>query len=264
MAARRNHRVTMWKGTPSAKGSGRGSYSSAACPNGINYCSDATAWASCCFDINGTYTIDVNAAFNYLQNAGFYGDLPYIFLGLMQRESSFTPDVIARCPPCCCTEAGVTAVGLLQVVIEAWPQFGVEWLKNPANNCAAAMVILNQQGLGAWTPLNGLDSQSSIDYWRNQVSVGGVIVPPQHGGLVTPDEATPQLTPPAELPPAPAPDPTYPPPYISPDILVPRLDIPGDEFDGFDNIVRYYKRDLPYLVEYDNDLIREITQLTGG
>lgn len=268
----------MWKDQLSGAMSGRGRYATDLCPNGINYCSNETAWASCCYDIYGTYTIDVNAAFNYLQNAGFYGDLPYIFLGLMSRESSFTPDVIAVCDQCCCTEIGVWAVGLLQFeqkghfnlrgALTGIPDMSFErftaWLKDPANNCAGAKYLYDNGGLGHWTPLQGVDSSSSIEYWRSRVAQGGGGTPTEPGISIANDIVTTPQPPPYDLPPAPETEPTPPQPYISPDILVPPLDSPVESFDGFDNLVRYYKRDLPHLVSYDQALIREITQLTGG
>lgn len=253
----RNH-ITM---LPLLQHGQRGSYASAACPGGVNYCDSATAWASCCYDIPGTYSISPQTAFKYLKNEKLSDDECYSFLYLMNRESSFTPDVIAHCPPCCCTEAGVDAVGLLQIVIQAWPQFSVDFLKDPQNNCYAANFVYQRQGWNAWSPLNAALEQSTRDYWRSVVgsssgsgsepgiSVASDIIAgpsqPQQPQIAAAPQATQlQLT-------------TQPIPVTYTDNPAPF----DSSLSGWEAVTRYFTNDIPYYTGYDQHLTVLLNQI---
>lgn len=254
----------MWTQVAGGVTPGRGVYASAACPNGVNYCDNATAWASCCGDIGGSYTITPQAGFQYLRNAGFTAVQAYSMLYLMNRESSFVPDVIAHCPPCCCTEAGVDAVGLLQIVIQAWPQYSIEYLKDPQNNCYAAAHVFQQQGWGAWTPLNAALDPGTIAYWQSVVGGGGtsdsepgtspasdIINSPRAS---SPPPITSSGSQPSVVPPQPTPAPEPP--------NLPALYNAG--MTGFEAIQRWYGNDAAYYTGHDQYLIGVLTQIFGG
>lgn len=151
----------------------------------------------------------------------------------------------------------------MQVFWAQHQEFEYKRLEEPAYNLAAAATIKARNGWGPWNPLpdpNGLLAQTV----KGMLTGGSGATTTEPGVSLAADiQAAPQANA-ATLPPAPQPQPDLPPPYIPPEITIPQLNEAEDGADGFDNIVRYYKRDLPYLVAYDNALIREITQLTGG
>lgn len=248
-----------------AKRAGRSaSYSDAYCPDGVNTCSSATAWASCCGDIVGSYTIDPTIAYRYLRNAGFTAVQSYSMLYLMNRESSFTPDVIAHCPPCCCTEAGVDAVGLLQIVVQAWPQYSIDWLKDPQNNCYAAAHVFAQQGWGAWAPLNAALDDSTIAYWESVVSGSGGAGYEPGTSLASDINAAPQAGVAPSLI-APGQQPVVTPP--TPQITVNLIDNPAQYSEarsGWDAVTWHYTNDVPYYSGYDAEIVRRLSTLTGG
>lgn len=77
----------------------------------------------------------------------------------------------------------VGEIGLWQinqpVHVKAHPAWTVGWLRNPANNAAAAKVILSSQGLGAWSVYTSgayrkyLDTASTAD--KVGTAVGGAL-----------------------------------------------------------------------------------------
>jgi len=82
---------------------------------------------------------------SYAAQAGFSGTLPAIMAAIGDAESSGRDDVVNA----------IGCVGIWQINQPAWksshPEWTVEWLKNPANNAAAAYAVYQAQGLKAWT-----------------------------------------------------------------------------------------------------------------
>lgn len=76
-----------------------------------------------------------------------------------------------------------------------------------------------------------------------------ILAAPDTPAYVAPDEPSPQPTPPQ--------------PYTPPPLNLTDVEVPRDDFDGFDNVTRYWKRDLPYLNGIDKQLIDALLDLEG-
>jgi hypothetical protein len=89
---------------------------------------------------------------------------PSLWAAIGEAESSGRTDVVNS----------IGCVGIWQINQPVWvkqyPQWSVDWLKDPMHNAQAAKVIYNAQGLGAWEAYtNGAYKK----YYGGSVSTGG-------------------------------------------------------------------------------------------
>lgn len=113
-----------------------------------------------------TLTLQQTAA--YARAAGFTGDALVDIVAVATPESSLRTDVVNS----------IGATGLWQinqpVHVKDHPQWSQAWLKDPANNAAAAKIIYDQQGMSAWQAWTDGSAAAYMDAARAAVSsVGG-------------------------------------------------------------------------------------------
>ncbi|MEU9048372.1 transglycosylase SLT domain-containing protein [Kitasatospora sp. NPDC048343] len=90
-------------------------------------------------------TLTLQQAAAYARGAGFHGDALVDIVAVATPESSLRTDAV---------NAASGAVGIWQinqpVHVQDHPSWTKQWLMDPINNAAAAKVIYDQQGMGAW------------------------------------------------------------------------------------------------------------------
>lgn len=201
---------------------------------------------------------------SYLQQAGWEQENQFYALVISWRESSFTPDVVAHCPPGTCQPGAVDAVGLMQVYWEAHPEYDYERLKEPLYNLTAAHNIFLAAGWSPWNPLPDLNG-SLAQTVRGMITGEPVTVSPSvpiGGGLqITP---TPVANAPTSFP-AVGPQPQVAPPHPTTHYEYPHDPAPWSAgASGWDAVTRLYRNDIPYYTGWDAYLIDLLDRLSGS
>jgi hypothetical protein len=124
-----------------------------------------------------TLTLQQVAA--YARGAGFYGDALVDIVAVATPESSLSTTAV---------NSSSGAVGLWQinqpVHVQDHPGWTRQWLMDPINNAAAAKIIYDQQGMGAWEAWTTGRAQPYMEAARQAVQAVG-------GGTSTGTTATP-------------------------------------------------------------------------